>query len=119
MAKIKIKVNPPESGFERIAELWMAWSVKTFEKANSFSSLDKAELEIKELKEQIVYALDKKWILFEYADVVMCLLHSAKQEGFTIEQITDAIREKASINFKRKWKLDKSGNTYSHIKKVK
>lgn len=108
-----------DSGFERIAELWMAWSVKTFEKANSFSSLDKAETEIEELKKAIVYAINRKFVLFEYVDVLMCLLHSAKKEGFTIEQITDAFREKAGINFKRKWKLDKSGNTYSHIKKVK
>ncbi|MEQ1678721.1 MAG: dATP/dGTP pyrophosphohydrolase domain-containing protein [Chitinophagaceae bacterium] len=106
-----------EGAFERQAKLWMAWSVKTFEKANSFSSLDKAGHELLELKQAVVYSLDKKWVLYEYVDVMMCLLHSAAQEGFTIEQITEAFKEKAAINFEREWILDKSGNTYSHKKK--
>ena len=32
--------------FEKIAAVWMNWSVKTFERATSFTSLNKAKTEI-------------------------------------------------------------------------
>lgn len=104
-----------EGSFERISELWMHWSVKTFEKATSHSSIDKCKKELEELQVALVYS-SKTWQLYEYADAIMCLLHSAAKQGFTLREITDAFREKAGINFKRKWKLDASGNTYSHVK---
>lgn len=102
--------------FERTAQIWMAWSTKTFDKATSFSSLQKAELELDELQKAMVYGHNPKFKLHEYADVIMCLLHSAAKEGFTIADITDAIKEKAAINYEREWILDKTGNTYSHKK---
>lgn len=108
-----------EGQFERTAQLWMAWSTKTFAKASSFSSLQKAQLELEELQQSLVYALDPKFKLYEYADVIMCLLHSAAKEGFTIQDLTNALIEKADINYKREWILDETGNTYSHKKEKK
>jgi hypothetical protein len=101
--------------FERIASIWMEWSAKTFKKADCFSSLDKAVGEIDELQHALSLNFPRE-ILHEYADVIMCILHSAKLAGFSIEQITQAIREKTNINVERKWILDANGKTYSHKK---
>lgn len=111
------KQKIPDGQFERIAQVWMAWSTKTFEKASSFSSLEKAKLELEELQISLVYGHNPKFKLYEYVDVMMCLLHSAAKEGFTIEDLTNALKEKANINFEREWVLDETGNTYSHKKK--
>ena len=105
-----------DNGFERVAMLWMKWAVKTFDQASSFSSLEKAGLELEELKQAVVYGIDDKVKLFEYVDVIMCLLHSAAKEGYTLKQVTEAFREKANINYNREWVLDETGNTYSHKK---
>ncbi|MFL5811409.1 MAG: dATP/dGTP pyrophosphohydrolase domain-containing protein [Flavisolibacter sp.] len=101
--------------FERISALWMEWSVRKFVLANAASSLTKAKGEIKELLFCLSFGTEKE-TLFEYVDVIMCVLHSAKKAGFTIEQITAAFKEKSEINFNREWVLDKRGNTYSHKK---
>ncbi len=111
------KTITADGQFERTAQLWMAWSTQTFAKASSHSSLNKAKLELEELQISLLYGHNPKFKLHEYADVMMCLLHSAAKEGFTIDDITNAFKEKANINFEREWILDETGNTYSHKKK--
>lgn len=101
--------------FEKISQVWMNWSVKTFTMATSYSSLQKLEVEIAELKFAIVYS-GKKFVLDEYADCFLCLLHSAAKEGFTVQELTRAIGLKAGINFRREWILNEDGNTYIHKK---
>ena len=105
-----------KKSFENAAKYWMRWAVKTFERSNSFTSLDKAEKELEELKMALVYGSDSRFKLHEYVDVMMCLLHSAAKEGFTMDQITEAFIEKANINYNREWVLDEGGWTYSHKK---
>jgi Protein of unknown function (DUF550) len=102
--------------FERTAALWMEWSEKTFVKATAFASTEKAQAELEELQEALVYATDPKFKLYEIVDVMMCLLHTAKKAGFTMQDITQALAEKAKINYKRKWVLNDDGRTYSHKK---
>jgi hypothetical protein len=108
-------INGDHGGFERISELWMLWSLKTFDVPNEITSLLKAKDELIELVIALSHTDDSKKHLFEYVDVIMCILHSAAKKGYTIQQITDAFREKASINFNREWVQNENG-TYSHKK---
>jgi hypothetical protein len=102
--------------FENIAQVWMHWSVRTFKYATSMSSLEKAKSEIEELKIDLQHVSTSTEKLHEYADIILCVLHSAAKEGFNVQQVVKALREKTSINYQREWDLDHSGNTYSHKK---
>lgn len=108
--------NKKAPQFQTIAHQWMDWSTETFEKANELSSLEKLSVELDELAQAIVHSQERKKVLHEYVDVLMCLLHSAAKYGFTFEEIKDGFIEKSAINYAREWVLDETGNTYSHKK---
>lgn len=90
---------------------FMNWSVSTYKKSTSLSCMTHLKRECDEVLEET----DKGKQLVEFADCFMCLLSAAAREGFDAEQLIDAIRAKAEINYKRKWVLNPD-NTYSHVK---
>lgn len=99
--------------FKLVAEKWVNWSVMQFAKADEFVSLNKAKKEIDELELELGCG-DDRAALDEYADVFLCLFHSAKKKGFSVTQVLNAIHEKAEINYKREWRKN-DDDTYSHI----
>jgi hypothetical protein len=109
-----------QEDFLTVARQWQQWSIQAFPKATSVISLKKLRAELNELIEEIECDTpsplqDEGIPLLEFADCFMCLLHSAAREGFSPEQITRAIKNKALINKERKWK-ENPDSTYSHIK---
>lgn len=87
------------------------WAVVTFPEATAFSSLLKAEGEIREIKSDIA---DGKKEPQEYADAIMCIFDSAARQGITPEMIEEAYAQKVAINKARRW-IKNPDNTYSHV----
>lgn len=105
---IRIEIN---NTFQQIAGRFMGWSVKTYERSTALSCM----LHLKRECEEVLEEKDKQKQLVEFADCAMCLLSAVAREGFTAEQLVEAIAAKAEINYKRTWKLNED-NTYSHVK---
>lgn len=108
------------STFDENIKEWMDWSVKTFEKADHMSCLEKLEDEIKELRLSIFSVSSKiastsDEVLDEYVDCIMCLLHSAAKYGFDDNALRVAFQRKFTINKMRTWNLNPN-NTYSHAR---
>lgn len=89
----------------------LKWSLKVFTGATAFSSLDKAEEEINEIRADLACGRRNPE---EYADALMCIFDSAGRQGITAEEIREAFAEKLEINQKRTWEKN-ANNTYSHI----
>jgi phosphoribosyl-ATP pyrophosphohydrolase len=106
-----------ENHFKSFSKLqtWMDWSVSIFKNATAFSAINKLKSEANELQ-WAIKAMDKSRIKDEYADCLLCLFNSASNSGFTAQELIQAAEEKAEINYNRTWKIDGSGNTYSHVK---
>lgn len=96
---------------------WAEWSVQNFPKATPLVSLEKLQEEIKEVEEILNSDGDTEYPEFqlpeEYADCILCLIHSASKAGITIEEIVASISRVTKRNYRRKWKLNPN-NTYSH-----
>lgn len=101
----------------QLLQEFMDWSLTAFPDGDELTSLEKARVEIKELKALLTEDWDK-YIAHaekeEYVDVIMCLLFSAAKRGYTANEIMTAFAEKLGVNKKRKWKKN-SDNTYQHI----
>lgn len=104
--------------FEQIMQEWQDWSVKAFSSATAHSSLNKAKSEIREIQECISRNEPFEDVAIEYADGIMCLLHSAAKYGIDAKGIIKAFETKFGINQTRQWSYNDDG-TYSHIKKKK
>jgi len=90
------------------------WQIETFPSATSLSKLHHLKQETLELIEAINSSVipcpGNVYVRREYADCFMLLLGAATKDGFTANNIIEAIREKHEINKKRKWgKPDKNG----------
>ena len=87
---------------------------RDFSSVNSNNKLAHLDLELKELKSDIESnSKDKR---LELADCFMLLIGIAAFEGFTYEDVIDALEEKMKINKRRKWGEPDSNGVVSHIK---
>ena len=92
---------------------WGDTSLKLFPLATWQGSLIHAKEEL----DEIIDEPDDAKAVIEYADVVMCVITSIYQHGFTLEQIAQGLKEKAEINKGRTWRFIEDGKYYKHIKK--
>ena len=51
----------------------------------------------------------------EWADVVICLVAVALQNGWTVDELTKALRAKNDTNIARKWQRNPD-DTYQHVR---
>ena len=92
------------------------WQKETFGEATAISKIIHLRKEIKELLADLKKKNPKRRL--EFADCLILLFGSAKEDGMSYEDICDALDEKMKINRKRKWgKPDKDG-VVLHIKKM-
>jgi hypothetical protein len=96
---------------EQLEDERFAWSLETFKRATSISSLRKLEGKINEIKTDIINGQDPGE---GYAEALMCLLDSAARRGITFDQLTQAFARKLEKNKARTWTVNPD-NTYSHI----
>ena len=90
------------------------WQRETFPQSTAITKLAHLDLELKELKSDIESnSKDKR---LELADCFMLLIGIAAFEGFTYEDVIDALEEKMKINKRRKWGEPDSNGVVSHIK---
>lgn len=101
--------------FERLIEEHGQWADATFPKCTSNGALLHAHREIDEIIQDIADAAGKDQMAIEYADALLCIMDSARREGFTVEDIVTAGFYKLGKNKARKWK-DNGDGSYSHIK---
>lgn len=103
--------------FEQLIEDHGKWADSTFPKGTSTGALLHAEREIKEVIEEIESCdpNGQTRMCTEYADVLFCIMDSARREGIAIRDILDAGERKLQINKSRSWK-DNGDGSYSHIK---
>ncbi len=90
----------------------LAWSLENFPEASAYSSLYKAQEEIREIMHDVERGIREPE---EYADALMCLLDSSGRQGITVEEILQAYADKIEKNKACTWKKN-DDNTYSHIK---
>lgn len=105
--------------FESVFEEFGSFAVKTFKKATSYSTMEKLKDEAEEVQDELMNYKGtqeaREALKKEFADCLLCLVHSAKKAGFTAEELVSAMDQKSKVNQGRKWKLN-ANNTYSHIK---
>lgn len=110
---------------ENTMQRFMIWSVKTFTKATAQVGLLKLMEETKEINDKLIIFETqgvpghfmntfKDDLAEEYADAILCLLHSAAKMGFNADDIAQAIENKVHVNEHCEWILNKD-NTYSHV----
>ena len=96
--------------FERITK----WQKETFGQSTALSKISHLYEELIELVDDIESnRLSKK---LEFADCFILLFGAASADGMTYSDIVDAIDEKMSINYKRKWGKPNENGVVNHIK---
>lgn len=107
-----------KKSFDVLMSQFTSFSLKTFQDATAFSSLDKLEDEIKEVRSALdcntIMGVNRLELATEYSDCIMCLLDSAARRGISITELKSAFDMKLTINMSRKW-VKNENNTYSHI----
>lgn len=97
------------------------WSELTFSHQNSISKLHHLQKEVAELINAIGQAPsepDKKneEVHLEFADCFILLLDAARKQGFTAQNILDAIVDKMDINKSKKWGKPDENGVMEHIR---
>lgn len=103
-----------ERSFDYKMEVFLGFSLKTFEDATAFSSIVKLSEELNELLTEMSRGHEN--LEEEYIDCLMCIIDSAARMGITVDQLNRAFTKKLDKNINRKWKKN-DDNTYSHILK--
>jgi phosphoribosyl-ATP pyrophosphohydrolase len=101
--------------FEQVATEWIEFAIPTFEKSTALSSAFKAKEEVGELIADLKSEQDGINPMSEYADVVLCIIHSLAKKGFSVQALINWMDIKMKVNKKREWILNPD-NTYSHKK---
>lgn len=89
------------------------FSEKTFGPPNGSSGV------IDHIKQEIVEIEDDPQDIYEWIDIVILAFDGAYREGFTPEQIADALQAKFNKNKTRKWpdwRTVEPGKAINHIK---
>jgi Protein of unknown function (DUF550) len=100
--------------FEQLITEHVEWADDTFPKGTADGALIHAAREIDEVRQGLQGAV-KYPLITKYADVLFCVLDSARRKGITLNQIINVGNHKLKINKARKWKYNGDGY-YSHIK---
>lgn len=99
---------------EELITIFTDWSTtEGFPRATKWSSLEKLEDELKELKESMIPPYTTHKPVEEYVDCIMCLLDSSRRYGISTKELVEAFKLKLETNMRRKWKKNEN-NTYSH-----
>jgi hypothetical protein len=99
-----------EEQFESISK----WQKETFGQATALSKLAHLDKEIQELWDELkTNGIGKK---LEFADCFILLFGAAASDGMSYEDICNAIEEKMSINYQRKWGKPDENGIVNHIK---
>jgi hypothetical protein len=105
------------------------WAEKQFPNSTALSSIEGLKREIVELEDSIKYgyvslpiehqlpihANQSCAVAYEYVDVLMYCMDSARRYGIKPLELFDYFRQKLEINKNRKWSIN-SDKSYSHIK---
>jgi NTP pyrophosphatase (non-canonical NTP hydrolase) len=102
--------------FETNIRLFAHWANRTFVKATALSALSKLEEEIMEVRADINDNAPKEKVTEEYADCMMCIIHSAAKHGITMSELRIAFEEKFVVNAEADW-IENENHTYNRIKK--
>jgi NTP pyrophosphatase (non-canonical NTP hydrolase) len=91
------------------------WSHETFPKGTAHGAMLHAAREVNEVIQEIDKGPATYDMAKEYADVIFCVLDSARRNNISLAEIINAGDDKLQINKERKWK-DNGDGSYSHIK---
>jgi hypothetical protein len=109
-----------KEGFEGLLHDHAYWSANTFPMGTATGALLHASRELEEVREEIHPAdgkpFCKQTAAAEYADLIFCIMDSARRAGITMDDITKAGTEKLKRNIQRQWRYNGDGS-YSHVKK--
>jgi hypothetical protein len=101
--------------FEELIEQHGLWADATFPKGTAEGALIHAGRELIEVQAEVLRGGVTFSMAVEYADLLFCILDSARRQGLTLNEIINAGEHKLNINKARKWK-DNGDGSYSHIK---
>jgi hypothetical protein len=68
------------------------------------------------IKSEIEEIEDAPWDVYEWVDVIILALDGAWRNGFTPEQIVQAIEVKQTVNESREWRTIENGKPFERIK---
>ena len=94
------------------------WSADTFPIGSPIGALLHAARELEEVKAELArpeFLMNKHKTATEFADLIFCVMDSARRAGITVADIVTAGRQKLEINKKRQWRYNGDGS-YSHVK---
>jgi hypothetical protein len=72
------------------------------------------EIVIKKLEEEVGELRDSPGDIYEFADVLLCLIEAAKRAGFLAEEVIEFAWHKLEVNRRRSWVPHESG-IHNHI----
>jgi len=101
--------------FEQLIEEHGQWADASFPKGTAMGALIHAEREVKEVMKEVERGGTTFAGATEFADLIFCILDSARRQGYTLTEIINAGAHKLEINKARKWK-DNGDGSYSHVK---
>jgi len=101
--------------FEQLIKEHGEWADATFPKGTAIGALLHAQREIVEIMHDIENRAPHSIVSKEYADVIFCIMDSARRKGVSLDYIIKAGNAKLQINKSRQWK-DNGDGSYSHIK---
>lgn len=90
------------------------WQNKTFGQATPLSKIAHLAEELEELVTDLKENNSGKTL--EFADCFILLFGAAASDGMSYENICNAIDEKMSINYQRKWGKPQENGVVNHIK---
>lgn len=105
--------------FEKLLRDHAEWSAQTFPMGTALGALIHAGRELEEVRFELAkpsHLFNNLTAAMEYADLIFCVMDSARRAGVSIEDIIDAGRHKLERNKHREWKYNGDGS-YSHITK--
>lgn len=105
--------------FEKLLRDHAEWSAQTFPRGTALGALIHAGRELEEVRFELVKPhrrYNPLTAAMEYADLIFCVMDSARRAGVSIDDIVDAGRHKLERNKHREWKYNGDGS-YSHITK--
>lgn len=108
IAELEAKLEAAEEMQEHLDE-WAAWANQTFPWAT-------AESKIRHLRSEVEELHDDPSDLTEYADCMALLMGAADKQGYTLQDVFDAMAKKLIVNRKRDWGEMNAEGYVEHVK---